>query len=435
MRIKPIPWRMHIAHWRMAARLALAPQAPRLQPAPQFARINRYPAFRSSARPSIPRIPAGHNVGLGSARAFSSGPAAKTANNVPIFLRAFTQVFDEDKEGKLPTARRYIPYPPPRGQRTQRTHQRAQRRRRCSETSHASLLADLAHFFPTRGPLVLPPTPETLITPGVESTLSLPLAPGLDSLLAVATPEVSYADAEVGSAVLATLLPLGDAISLASARVLPLLARLESLGVLDDRAWPRTKLQVEMRDSRPDILRVVFESRSSEDITALLRISAGEAWYTISERWAPESEEQWERVPRSAGRVNPTPNVKDSALVMPAPCLDIPEVDEIPSPMPSGTGTSTPSSLLDTWDESEASFLLDLSAVSSVSDWTGDVTPYDSGSEAEWSTSSLASGVLCAADMWAGPAWTVPPSAEDVALLDGEGGEVRFERALLVAPW
>lgn len=424
VRLRPVGWAAHVAHWRLVARTTLRPQAAqRLQPQLQYARINRYPAFRSGAvRPTI-RIPPGHAVGLGTARNFSSGPAAKTAHNVPVVLRAFTHVFDDEHGKQLPTARRYVPYPPPRRQRERRRTGRMARR--CSETSHTSLLADLAHFFPTRGPLILPPTPETLITHGVESTLSLPLAPGLDSLLAIPTPEVSYADAEVGSAVLSTLLPLGDAISLASARVLPLLARLENLGVLEERCYPRTKLQVEMLDGRPDILRVVFDSRSSDDVLSLLGALGREAdehgnavtatWFVITEQCIlPETEEHWERVPRSAQRQE----LAMPSLVMPE--LALPS-DEIPSPMHSGH--TTPSSILDSWDDN-ASFVLDLSAISSVSEWSG------TEGESEWSASSLAS-VMDAADWQRRQEWAVPPSADDAAVLT----EYPYDRALFVAPW
>lgn len=264
------------------------PRSTRSLPPPNFthARSVRYgtPSFASAARPRG----GVQNVGLGKARTFATAPPIGSvpggAQNVPVILRAFAQLLDDDD---LPKPTRYTPYVrrPTRRAAGQRTKSRLQRRqeRRCASTvsctSTEGKIRDLAAYFPLpfqrqEAEVPLPPVPEVLLTPGHVTTLSLALAPSLDALLDP-TPRISYADAEVGVAILAGLtqglMPLHEAYAAAGARVIPLLSRLDALGVLDPRGFPATTLEVSLdAEGNPDILRVIFAERCADDVRELL---------------------------------------------------------------------------------------------------------------------------------------------------------------------
>lgn len=227
------------------------------------------------------------NVGLGKARTFATAPPVGSvkgaAQNVPVIMRAFAQLLDDDD---LPRPTRYAPYAPRRARKSAilRTKSRLQRRERecpsiASMSSTEAKIRDLAAYFPLpcqrkEAEVPLPPTPELLLTPGHVTTLSLALAPSLEALLDP-TPRISYADAEIGVAILAGLtqglMPLHEAYSAAGARVIPLLSRLDALGILDPRGFPATTLEVSLdADGNPDILRIVFAERCAEDVREML---------------------------------------------------------------------------------------------------------------------------------------------------------------------
>lgn len=341
---------------RAAARVAhLSHSAPR-HPLGPCGGAFRTGGYRPAARaPRGAAVPA--SVGLQSARGFATAPAAGSVHsavgNVPVVLRAFTHIFDhEDKFGPkpLPRGRRYVPYKR-QARTTPRARQLRQHKRRPSaiKEEEESVQKQLATYFPLRPTpsaaasfdadgVPLPPCPEDLVTPGMTATLALSLSPSLDALLAP-TATTSYADAEVGVSILARLthgaMPLHEAYaSYASARVIPLLARLEALGLLDKHAWPSTRLVLLCDRGTPDILRVVFQDRSAGDVLALLgdRLEAG--WFALSDEYSEvkelsEAEEaaitgDWDSVPptarsrrASASEAPQIPPLSPVTLVMP----------------------------------------------------------------------------------------------------------------------
>ncbi|GFZ42770.1 hypothetical protein JCM24511_00488 [Saitozyma sp. JCM 24511] len=240
------------------------------------------------------------HVGLGSARTFASGPTQSLVQSkVPIGFRAFASLLnDEDHDRVLPRASRYRPYSRPAKSAGSRLRRSARRVPNPSVSSVDSVaLNQLSFYFPRvrRSPGVadvpLPPTPETLVTPGKTTTLSLPLSPDLHALLEPTT-EVTYQDAEIGLTILAHLprgvLDVSEAFDLHRChRIIPLVAKLQSLGVLDNTEFgtPSAALYV-VRNAmgQPDILRITFVGRSVSDVHALLGESLrpneeGDWWY------------------------------------------------------------------------------------------------------------------------------------------------------------
>ncbi|GMK56307.1 hypothetical protein CspeluHIS016_0301470 [Cutaneotrichosporon spelunceum] len=398
---------------RAASRVAhLSHNAPR-HPLGPVGGAFRTGAYRPGSRaPRGAAIPA--NVGLGSARTFATAPAAGSipgaTGNVPVVLRAFSHIFDdEDKYKPLTRGRRYIPYNPRKERRTT-PRARQLRRKAPSTSSSASIGEQLAAYFPFRPvevDVVLPPRPEDLVTPGMSATLALPVAPSLDALLA---PEpIPYADAEVGVSVLAGLCdgvePLHDAYSAAGARLIPLLARMEALGLLHPGGWPKVSLQLVSDRGRPDILRVLFMDRCAGDVLALLGDMLEDGCFALTDTYveaslSPAEEaaiaEHWDSVhPAPTVRSEaPSPPESSVALVMPTLDMSTPtlpygsyaeEVEMLWESSPSESpGTTTPS-VLDSWPTSPAfsrslSFLdnLDLRSFASSTDSDGwSVSPSD----------------------------------------------------------
>jgi hypothetical protein len=245
----------------------------------------------------------------------------------------------------------------------------------------------------------------------MSATLALPLAPSLDALL---SPEpIPYADAEVGVGVLARLCagaePLHAAYAAAGARLIPLLARMEALGLLAPLAWPKVSLQLLMDAGRPDILRITFKDRCAGDVLALLGGMLEDGMFALTDAYeeeglsaAEEAEiaEHWESTA-------PAPTVRTASsvtLVMPTLDMSTPTLpygsyadepawpDSSPSVGPSGA--STPS-VLDSWATSPAlsrslSFLdhLDLGSFAGSSDSDGwSVSPSEADAAIEAATS------------------------------------------------
>ncbi|WVR04004.1 hypothetical protein IAU60_001003 [Kwoniella sp. DSM 27419] len=255
----------------------------------------------SGARPRWTHGPSiSTNVGLGSARTFASAPAGSVQAKVPMAMRAFVFLLDDnDRAGQKPLPRpsRYTPY----SSLARSRHQRRQRRPTCSSID-SSFIREIQHYFPlpvrasVEVEISLPPTPETLVTEGKTTILALPLSPSLEALLSP-TAQLPYADTSIGIHILARLtqglFPIHNAFSLhSSTRIIPLLTKLDNLGVLDFHpASPRTEAEVvEDGEGRPDILRLVFHDRSVEDIKALLGESLRKA--EEGEWWALYEEDQ-----------------------------------------------------------------------------------------------------------------------------------------------
>ncbi|KAI9632369.1 uncharacterized protein MKK02DRAFT_40672 [Dioszegia hungarica] len=245
------------------------------------------------AGPSMARS----NVGLGSARTFASGPTSSAVSNVPVVLRAFVSLLDDEEfNHKLPRATRYTPYKPRKSTRqARRRHTRRAASIACSVDSRLSI-SELSHFFPyistsTATPS-LPPTVDTLVTPGTTAILSLPLSPSLSALLS-STTQVPYAAAEVGVSVLSSLsmgvLGLQEAFSLHYwHRIGPLLARLDDLGFLGGESGRGVRHEMIVDSTgRPDILRLTFSDRSEADVMQLLDgwlvEEGGRTWWGLRE--------------------------------------------------------------------------------------------------------------------------------------------------------
>ncbi|WVF66887.1 hypothetical protein IAT40_001630 [Kwoniella sp. CBS 6097] len=294
----------------------------------------------SGARPKWTNGPGiSANVGLGSARGFASSTSGSVQANVPMALRAFASLLDDDEKKHslkpLPRASRYAPYTRPTRSQRQRRARRAPST--CSIDS-SLIIKEIQHYFPLPSPtrtleeqqsqITLPPTPETLVTEGKITVLALPLSPSLEALL-LPTSSMCYSDASIGIHILARLtqglMPIHNAFSLhSSTRIIPLLTKLDGLGVLEhhpDASMPKTAAQVvEDAEGRPDILRLIFHGRSVGDVKALLgeslrRNEEGDWWalfehadeeeqgmdLTIKER--SEMMEQWDTPNASRSRM------------------------------------------------------------------------------------------------------------------------------------
>ncbi|OCF34671.1 hypothetical protein I316_03714 [Kwoniella heveanensis BCC8398] len=293
----------------------------------------------SGARPKWTNGPGiSANVGLGSARGFASSTSGSVQANVPIVLRAFASLLDDDEKKHslkpLPRASRYTPYTQPTRFQRQRRARRAPST--CSIDS-SLIIKEIQHYFPLPSPtrsieeqqcqIALPPTPETLVTDGKITVLALPLSPSLEALL-LPTARMAYSEASIGIHILARLtqglMPIHNAFSLhSSTRIIPLLTKLDGLGVLEyhpDASMPNTEAQViHDAEGRPDILRLVFHGRSVGDVRTLLgeslrKTEEGDWWalyehedeeegdgmeLTVKER--TEIMEQWD-APPSASR-------------------------------------------------------------------------------------------------------------------------------------
>jgi len=263
-------------------------------------------------------------LGVNPVRTFASAPAGTIAAKAPIYLRAFAQQLDLDNLKDDPTAFKpslYTAYKPVR---------RATRTRRkkinCSyssiistvhsgsscgswpytndfsSTDHIDVhrhftISDIDHFFPLfrsatpQRPNLL--IPENLVHPGMTTVLTIGLSPALQEILEPAT-NVSYRDAQIGLTVFANLfaglVPLMEAFQrYRYSRVMPLIAKLESLGLIDtEGVGPNTHLEYTLDSSGViETLRCVFEGRNESDVRTILGDTLLERgqdpWFAIHE--------------------------------------------------------------------------------------------------------------------------------------------------------
>jgi hypothetical protein len=263
--------------------------------------------------------------GISPARTFASAPAGTIAANAPIFLRAFVKSLDldtlhKDQQGPKPSL--YTAFQPlHRSARLRRSrrkincsqcsavssiHVKYSSRGSIASTDHTGsvdvarhhVLADLDHYFPRllrsveHGKLDLL-LPEKLIQPGTTTVLTVGLSTSLRALLEPTT-DISYRDAQLGLTVFANLfsgvIPLAEAFeTYASSRVMPLIAKLESLGVINSEgSGPCTHLEYTTDViGHIETLRFVFEGRSEGNVRSLLGetlLEEGqEVWFAIHE--------------------------------------------------------------------------------------------------------------------------------------------------------
>ncbi|WWC60095.1 uncharacterized protein I303_102659 [Kwoniella dejecticola CBS 10117] len=421
-----------------------------------------------------PSIPA--NVGLGKARNFSSAPHMHAMQNVnvPMVFRAFASLLDDDEKKfhskGLPRASRYTPY-------SKSKLNRRQRKARVSSYSNSidsSIIEDLKHYFPipTRSSgeitVALPLEPELLVTEGKTTILALPLSPSLEALLAPMA-QIPYNETSIGISILAKLtqglFPIHNAFSLhSSTRVIPLLTKLDGLGVLDQHpGLANTQAEVvHDQDGQPDILRLIFADRSVSDVKTLLGESLrpneeGEWWALYEDRRQPEHEperkmelnqvesreimEQWETNQSKTSNSQDSMSLVFPTLDMSANRLEMQEENEVlfdntesvlstPNDSWSSSGSTTPSPIdSPSSDESMSSLSfssstesLTASLLSKFSDESNNgqaqsvwsVHPSESDSDVESSFSE--------AEEWSAVEHLIPSAPDDV---DGDGqGEV-----------
>ncbi|WVW79932.1 hypothetical protein I302_101903 [Kwoniella bestiolae CBS 10118] len=373
------------------------------------------------------------NVGLGNARTFVSStyPTAQNVVNgkVPMVFRAFVSLM-EDEENKLsgnkglPRASRYTPYIKSKS---------ARRIRRSSTRSiDSSFIEDLKHYFPlpTRSSaqeitVTLPLLPETLITEGKTTILALPLSPSLEALL-LPTSQIRYNETEIGISILSRLtrglLSIHNAFSLhSSTRIIPLLNKLDGLGVLDYHPHGLGRVEAEVvndGDDQPDILRLIFHHRSISDVRMLLGESLREneegQWWALYDDSRLEMElNQNERKEIMENWTSPvvqpiTPQAKNNEQLV-FPTLDMSQGEVL-----FDISESILSSPSDSWPSTPSGFSTPLPTDSPISDI--DLNDDDASMSMLSSTGSLTESLLSRFSSSSDEAqgvWSVHPSDSD----------------------
>ncbi|CAD6564919.1 MAG: hypothetical protein TREMPRED_000398 [Tremellales sp. Tagirdzhanova-0007] len=264
------------------------------------------------------------NVGVGYARTFATTGTfaadpliSATQANASIVLRAFSKLLQDDQSSD--TLPRATPYTSCKSRSPMRREKRRLSARRGVRTVSGCLrssgscsidhvdtccirrprLSDVYHYFPLparacEDAIDLPLLPEEIATPGRTSTLSIGLLPSDDALL-IPTTSISFNELEVGVTVFANLtegvVNLMTAFSIyGSTRVIPLLAKLESLGVVKNAEsyGPATSAEVLFdSEGRPCDLLIHFHDRSELDVRAILGETLKEeqsTWYNLVEK-------------------------------------------------------------------------------------------------------------------------------------------------------
>lgn len=331
--------------------------------------------FRTSAR--RPAVPAPMNVGLGTARNFSYGAGPQQVMNakVPMALRALSSLIDSEFEGGLPKPSSYRPYEPKKLVRV--ASKIAASEINITPASVASTLRAFEKYFTpapqAEGEVVASGSnllrPEDLVTQGINTTLTIPLAPSYHSIFEL-PPAEPFRPNQLGVERFANLLrgvmTLHDIIdNRASQFVIPLINKLDSLG-LTDQANGGCEMHVSHADvdgyAIPESISIKLFDRSASDVRKILGESLKQAhegdWWILTEHRveyeltpaeARAMLEQWD----TDGRRQPV-NVDTSHLVMPLVDIDEPTMprrwsgsSQNESTMDQGSEASTPSTLLD----------------------------------------------------------------------------------------
>ena len=254
------------------------------------------------------------NVGPGSARSFATGAIPSTTHaNVPMFLRAFAKLIDEgDGSHNLPRATIISSYKCSSARRERHGkkrsplssvcwrmpngdsfHKSSRRSRRINAVDRWAFPRpaqfDINTYFPLPT-LPLPPQPETLVMPGRTTTLSITPSPLLSDVF-LPTTDIEYQVAEIGRQVFADLTrgvvpTLGAFAEYRSTRLMPLLYKLKSLGVIDNTEIDSPPRRVEVDGSGTSaILMLNFVDRSIDNLRAILgeTIEGDKDWLTIEE--------------------------------------------------------------------------------------------------------------------------------------------------------
>ncbi|ORY25805.1 hypothetical protein BCR39DRAFT_542807 [Naematelia encephala] len=495
-----VPRFSHSANPRFASPLAQASQA--------------FRSGRSYHRGPIPRGPGMiTNVGLGSARTFATAPTA-ISSHIPLGFRAISLLLDEHDD-LLPQPVRYKTYVSTwsRNKNKYRRHRQHRRRTHLSNSSlcgawyaavntvdtyrHADL-TQLDKYFPlpssTQTDPTLPPRSDELITHGTLAILQIPLSPDFSpnlQALFTPTPDLTFDESMIGVTVLSKLtrglMPIHEAFGLyQSHRVLPLLYKLDGLGLLDARDQiVNTELEAEHDlDGRLTCMRIVFHERSVSDIRRLLGETLkdeeeGQWWSLWQEKNLPSetlgglglsmpdgtSLEDWssnsgssftssESSNKHLGRPSVPPRMsswtEDSTISLVIPTIDVsitstesadleddqvqvelsltpPEAYSWPSSADISPMASPPPQLtsLNISTLSEMSFGQS-EGVASV--WS--VSPSEDDSDVE---SSVGEDVVAASEVWSlasGMQESVPPSPSDITRWNGSGEGFGFAQ-----PW
>jgi hypothetical protein len=346
--------------------------------------------FRTARRPAS-HTPVASNVGLGSARNYSAGPQQVLNGKVPMALRAFASLIDNDTDRTLPRPGHYKPY-----NRKARISKSGKRKTMFSFSSGTidstrigtSVASDYTYYFPPH-PVPAPVAdnrlrPEQLVTTGINTVLSIPLAETYHELLNL-PPAVPYAGSDLGVRRFADL--TGGLLNVAQIIhnraipfIIPLLNKLDALGVSHITAegeFARCDMHVAFVRidglEWPDSFEVVFHDRCRMDVEAILGeslrpIREGDWWSVheerivkvVSPREASAAIAAWDEARRPA----PAP-LDHSDLIMPLIDLSETRIDSSPA-WHSSASASTDSDLMG-FDDDDDDISLSPGSASTVS--------------------------------------------------------------------
>ena len=342
--------------------------------------------FRTTARNARPTVPAPMNVGLGTARGYASSGAAShqmMSAKVPMMMRALASLLDSELEldRTLPHPSKYTPYD------IQRISMVASAiaTSKVSFESVDEIRRTFAEYFspaPQAAAAAAAATtlassstsgsianlddsnllvPSQIVTPGVNTTLTIPLAPSYHSILELPRQE-PYAGSDLGVRKFASLfkgiLTINQIVhNRASHFIIPLMDKLDSLGITFDQTnsqghghghgqgqgqMARCEQWVSYIDiddyQLPETISIKFYDRSSDDVRRILgeslrSVQEGDWWALtechlnpvlgMDENTTAAIQEGWEDE-SSHGRGTNELELDTSQLVMPLIDLDEP---------------------------------------------------------------------------------------------------------------
>jgi hypothetical protein len=248
--------------------------------------------FRTAAR--RPTTPFASNVGLGTARSYSSGPQQAFHGNVPVALRALASLVDQDTDKSLPGSSRYKPYYMPK--KLAKTGKRSARVSYSIDSVKMARRAERQIFFPRINAVDanLPENrlqPERLVTNGINTTLTIAIGQSFLDIFDTA-PAEPFITGDLGVRVFANLLPphlLANLVDNPVARhLMAFLQKLDSLGVTAitrEGEFARVEMAehyVEHEGTRmPEVVVLKFWDRSEMDVRKI----AGESLRPREEGW------------------------------------------------------------------------------------------------------------------------------------------------------